>query len=210
MTSTIIHIDVDALDKRLDGGRLWTTGWGNWASRDGKTCLHGAIRFCQPIPGDARIIEQVGTRYRFGTSDNDLQADWEHAKALIVPDITDEMLADTFGPQWAEIVALVRRSAILTADESSKLVAASRAISFDARCDARNVASDAAWFADRTARWGAAEEAAGDAAGALVLRDVIGHHRHHGFTQATYDVLTGAWAQVIGPAHPDDDAEVAS
>jgi hypothetical protein len=33
------------------------------------------------------------------------------------------------------------------------------------------------------------------------VRDLIGSY---GFTQAHYDLLTGPWARVIGPAHPDD------
>jgi hypothetical protein len=43
--------------------------------------------------------------------------------------------------------------------------------------------------------------AARDAAEALVVRDLIGRR---GFTQAHYDLLTGPWAKVIGPVHPDD------
>ena len=53
-----------------------------------------------------------------------------------------------FGPQWAEIVSLVRRCAVLTADEGGRLVAA----------------------------WDAARDAARDAALALVVRDLIGQH----------------------------------
>ena len=40
-----------------------------------------------------------------------------------------------------------------------------------------------------------------DAARALVVRDLIGRH---GFTADRYRTLTGPWATVIGPAHPDD------
>ena len=71
MVKTIIHIDIDAIDKRLDHGKLWVHGWGDWVPNDSPTCLHGAIRHCQPILGDAYIIEQVGGRYGFGISDND-------------------------------------------------------------------------------------------------------------------------------------------
>jgi hypothetical protein len=39
------------------------------------------------------------------------------------------------------------------------------------------------------------------AARALVVRDLIGRH---GFTADHYRTLTGPWATVIGPAHPDD------
>ncbi len=45
--------------------------------------------------------------------------------------------------------------------------------------------------------------AAGDAALALVSRDLIGHHP--GWGQGAYDLLTGPWRSAIGPIHPDDD-----
>ena len=43
--------------------------------------------------------------------------------------------------------------------------------------------------------------AAGVAAGALAVSDLISQH---GFTQAHYDLLTGPLASVSGPIHPDD------
>ena len=66
MSTPIIHIDLDALDARLKGGELWTDGWGNPTDPDQSTCLHGAIRYCQPIKGDAYLIEQVGACYGIG------------------------------------------------------------------------------------------------------------------------------------------------
>ncbi|MEG8007471.1 hypothetical protein U2444_14830, partial [Listeria monocytogenes] len=76
------------------------------------TCLHGAIRFCAPVPGDAQLIEQVGARFGFGTFANDQAADFAAVESLIRAnaDISDDMLADTFGPQWQPIVVLVRRA----------------------------------------------------------------------------------------------------
>ena len=210
--TTIIHIDLEALDERLDHGKLWTTEWGDYTSPDGETCLHGAIRFCQPIPGDAYLIEQVGKRFGFGIEDNDNQESWDAVKATIIPDITDEMLLETFGPQWEPIVALVRRSAVLTADECNRLDAswaasgaasgvasgaASRAASWAASGDASWAAS---WAASRDASRAASWAASRDAA-ALCVRDLIGSH---GFTQEHYDILTEAWATVIGKVHPDD------
>ena len=141
MTTTIIHIDLDAVDERLHRGELWAKGWNDWASPESATCLHGAIRYCQPVKGDAYLIEQVGAKYGFGTRDNDTADGWEQIKAKVIPDITDDMLADTFGPNWGPIVAFVRRAATLTQDEVVRLGAAWDA----AGGAARDAAGGAAW-----------------------------------------------------------------
>ena len=194
MSTTIIHIPVEQVLDRLGHGNLWTRGWGTPDDSTQPTCLHGAIRFCAPVPGDAQLIEQVGARFGFGTFANDQAADFAAVESLIRAhaDISDDMLADTFGPQWQPIVVLVRRAAILTSAEAKALDAA-RAAALDAAWDA---ARDAAWDAARDA----ARAAARDAARALVVRDQVGDT----FTQAHYDTLTRPWATVIGPVHPDD------
>lgn len=211
--TTIIHIDLEALDKRLADGDLWDTGWGVPTDPTQPTCLHGAIRHCQPVPGDAYLIEKVSARFGFGIGDNDEAENWQEIRAKVIPDITDDMLADTFGPQWEPIVALVRRVATLTADEARDVAVARVATRDAAWDDARASAWGVAWDAKRdvagTAVWDviwvvapyAAGNAAGDAARALVIRDLIGQH---GFTQAHYDILTSPWRKVIGPVHPDD------
>jgi hypothetical protein len=197
-----------------DNGEHWVKrSWGD----SGSACLHGAIRRCQPIPGDAYLIEQVACRQGWGTEWNDhTSTTWPMVRERLARiEVTDADLADTFGPQWEHIVALVRRSAVLTADEVRRLDAA-----WDAAWTAGNAAcaacaaGDAAWAARAAwAAWAAAGAAARDAAGALApqyaagalaVRDLIGEH---GFTQAHYDTLTGPWRTVIGPVHPDD-AEV--
>lgn len=181
-----IKIPLDKIDARLDNGNLWTTGWGNYESPDGETCLHGAIRYCQPVPGDAYLIEQVGARFGFGVQANDEASSWAEVRAKVPAEITDEMLADTFGPQWEAVVALVRRAAVLTEGEAERL-----RVTWDA-------ARGAAWGAARDA----ARDAAWDAAWALAVRDLIDQH---GFTQEHYNTLTRPWASVIGPVHPDDE-----
>jgi hypothetical protein len=218
---TTIRINPEPLlDLLGDNGEHWLQGgWGN----DDRMCLHGAIRRCQPVPGDAYLIEQVAARKGWGTSWNDdTGTHWDDVKALILAgvEVTDADLDDTFGPQWEQIVALVRRAAVLTDDEALRLVAAwnaawdasgaARAAAWDAAWDA---ARDAAWAAARDAAWAAAWAAAWDAArdaawaaawaaaGALAVRDLIGQH---GFTQAHYDLLTEPWRTVIGPIHPED------
>jgi len=214
MSTTIIHIPVEQVLDRLGHGNLWTRGWGTPDDSTQPTCLHGAIRFCAPVPGDARLIEQVGARFGFGTFANDQAADFAAVESLIRAhaDISDDMLADTFGPQWQPIVVLVRRAAILTSAEAKALAAAwdaARAAARDAAWDAawaaaRAAARAAAWAAARAAAldaaWAAAWDAARDATRALVARDQVGDT----FTQAHYDTLTRPWATVIGPVHPDD------
>jgi hypothetical protein len=217
MTAVIIHIDLDAIDKRLDHGKLWTTGWGDWTDANASTCLHGAIRACQPVPGDAFIVEQVGKRYGFGPADNDDADSWEEIKAKVITDITDDMLAITFGPQWQQIVTLIRRAAVLTRSEKRQLAAAWRVITDHAKSSAWNAAGNAfraeaiaaahsaAWCSQQDTATGAASRPAStvtaDAAMALVVRDLIGQH---GFGQHHYETLTRPWATVIGKVHPDD------
>ena len=232
MSTTIIHIPVEQVLDRLGHGNLWTRGWGTPDDSTQPTCLHGAIRFCAPVPGDAQLIEQVGARFGFGTFANDQAADFAAVESLIRAhaDISDDMLADTFGPQWQPIVVLVRRAAILTSAEAKALDAArtaARTAALDAALDAArdaaraatraawdaagaatraawDAAGAAAWAAARAAAWdaarAAARDAALDAARALVARDQVGDT----FTQAHYDTLTRPWATVIGPVHPDD------
>jgi hypothetical protein len=233
-----IHIDADALLARLgEHGEHWIKGgWGD----DNAMCLHGAIQRCQPIRGDAYLIEQVANRQGWGTSWNDADAtDWEKVRERVNGgiDVTDADLADTFGPQWEQIVAVVRRAAILTGDEVKQLNATWNAAWNTDREPAGVAAWAATWNAarvadrvdDRVATWNATwnaalnadREAAGnaagvamqlvdrvsarvvawDAAGALVVRDLIGQH---GFTQAHYDLLVGPWVAVCGKVHPDD------
>jgi hypothetical protein len=190
-----------------DNGQHWVQrSWGD----SGSACLHGAIRRCQPIPGDAYLIEQVACRQGWGTEWNDhTSTTWPMVRERLARiEVTDADLADTFGPQWEHIVALVRRSAVLTADEAHRLGVAWDAAGDAARAAARAArAAWAAWAAAGAAAWSARAAAwsTADAAWALAVRDLIGQH---GFMQAHYNTLTGPWRTVIGPVHPDD-AEVA-
>jgi len=192
-----------------NNGEHWVQqSWGDGVS----ACLHGAIRRCQPQPGDAFLIEQVANRQGWGTQWNDATSTtWQMVRDRLANiEVTDADLADTFGPQWEHIVALIRRAAIMTPADVQQVTAPRPVVRAAARVTARSAAL-AAW---RTSAWAAAVAAARDvawdaawaAAAALVVRDLIGQH---GFTQAHYDTLTGPWRTVIGPVHPDD-AEVAS
>jgi hypothetical protein len=221
---TIRIPEADLLNLLGQNGEHWLQG--SW-KRANKLCLHGAIRRCSPQPGDAFLIEQVAERQGWGTNWNDDEStEWLQVRERLAHvEVTDVDLADTFGPQWEQVVALVRRAAVLTADEVTDLDApwdagwdAARDAAWDAaraaaRAAARDAARDAAWAAAWAAAWtasGAAAAAraaawtasgAAAAARALVIRDLIGQH---GVTQDHYDLMTGPWRKVIGPVHPDD------
>ena len=89
---------------------------------------------------------------------------------------------EVFGPQGAEVVAILDRAAKLTAEEVQNLAAA---------WDAAWVAAwDAARDAARVAAWDAARVAARDAAVATLARDLITTEHH--------DLLIGPWRAVMG------------
>ena len=205
---TIRIPEADLLKLLGQHGEHWMQG--RWERFD-KMCLHGAIRRCSPQPGDAFLIQQVAECQGWGTEWNDDQStEWVQVRERLAHvEVTDVDLADTFGPQWEQIVALVRRAAVLTADEVTDLAAAGDAIDAAARAAARGATEDDAWSAAWSATNAAAKAVAngatrgviGAAARALVIRHVIGQH---GFTQEHYDLLTGPWRKVVGPVHPDD------
>lgn len=125
---------------------------------------------------------------------------------------------EVFGPQGADVVAILDRAAELTAEEVENLAAAWRAargVAWDAVWDvAQRAAWDAAWEvarrAGRSAAWRAAWEVARravwdaawraawdvarrvalDAAGATLVRDLISTEHH--------DQLIGPWRAVMG------------
>lgn len=162
-------------------------GWTQGVEVDdaGHVGLTGALRLCESHPGDW-YIARVVFRRRFRAeewNDDDERTAAEVIGYLRSPEaaITDDELAKVFGPQWRAVVAMVRSITGATPDQVARL--------------------DAAWAATRDAAWAAAWAAVGDAAWALVVRDLISEN---GFTQEHYDLLTGPWAAVFGPAHPDD------
>jgi hypothetical protein len=198
-----------------------THGWVQGTERDdtGAVCLTGALRFCEPKPGDWLIARAVFRRRKHGEGWNDAggRTKAEVQDYLRSVEITDAELAKTFGPQWESIVGLIRTAATITPQQGNELAAAGAAARAAAWAAARAAAGAAARDAARAAAWDAAGaaagdaawDAAGDAAGdaawaaarALVVRDLIGQH---GFTQAHYDLMTVPWAKVVGPVHLDD------
>ena len=201
----------------LAAGYITEHGWTQGTEQDdaGRVCLTGALRLCSPVPGDSYIARGVFRRRgrAEGWNDEHGRTAGEVVAYLAATEITDEELAETFGPQWREIVALVRAVSGATQQQIVDLAAARAA----ARDAARAAARDAAWDAAQDAAWAAARDAAGDAvrdaagaaawaaagaaAWALTTRDLISTN---GYTQAHYDLLTGPWRQVMGPLHADD------
>ena len=185
---------------------------------DGVTtgCLHTALLRPCSTPGDNMLWHHLMRRRSYTEAWND-EPGRRKAQVLRVlrgaVEPTEAEMADMLGPQWLAIRDLVRRAAALTPDDAGALGAAwgaagarrLDAAGYAVRVAARIAAGVSAWYAVRDAAGGVARDAARlaarDAARALVARDLIGRH---GFTADRYRTLTGPWATVIGPAHPDD------
>lgn len=193
---------------RLAGEYMNEHGWTKGEERDsyGQVCLTGAIRYCAPEYGDFYLIREVLRRQGRAEGWNDGDAtEVEVANFLATAEITDADLLETFGPQWAEIVEMVRMAASITNYQLSRVRRAGDAAWDVAEGAARDavgdVAGDAAWYAAWSAAGDAAGYAAGGAAGALSARHLIAAS---GFTQAHYDALTTPWRETIGRIHPED------
>jgi len=214
MTATIISIAGAAPLAILDA-KGWRKGsYGNKLS--GPVCLHGAIRLCALVPGDAQIVESVARKQGWGTAWNDDEGtDEGMVRALLAKgiEVTDDDLEATFGPQWEAVVWIVRRATVLTRHEIDALdtarnaarATARNAARASARAVARSAARDAAWIAaalsaTREAVWDAASAAAwGAVRAAAVCAAVWDLASEAGrFTLADRDLLIGPWETVIG------------
>ena len=109
-------------------------------------------------------------------------------------------------PQAVEIDALIERAGRLTVGEIKAVDAVYNATHANTRHNAilasQYIARYAARYAAYTAAWDTHYYAAGGAAAALIVRDLIDEETP--WNQEAYDTLTAPWAEVIGPAHPDD------
>jgi hypothetical protein len=200
--------DAQILAQLGENGERWIKG--AWANGD-SMCLHVAIRRSQIQPGDALIIERVAENQGWGVTWNEGSATtWSDIrKRLSCVAVTDMDLANTFGPQWVQVVELVRRAALLTPAEAvalDKAWEAAKIPSWESELDfVANDRWDAAGIAAGIAAGEVLENAAWDpawhAAGALAVRNLVGEFN---FTQARYNLVTGPWASVIGPVHPED------
>ena len=194
MSSTVIVVPRDELRARIEADGWVQASWGEGV--DGPACLHGHIRRCDMRPGDAFVLERVYARREVGS------VSWNDRASTTVDDVlefvsdadldvSDVELELTFGPQWLPVVDLVRRAAVLTADEAEQLHAARGA----ARGAARDAARGAAQVAAEVAARGAAQVAARDAASGLVVADLVGQH---GLRQEHVDTLLVPWVSVCG------------
>ena len=157
--------------------------WIQGEMRNGEAvCAHGAVQTCQGLrPGDEHIIRAVMRTKGVteGWNDESGRTKEEVLDRMAFIEVTDADLEETFGPAWRMVIAVIRRSAILTAAEAKDL---------DAAWDA---ARDAALDAARAAARGAAR----DAARGAVVSDLVGQH---GLTQEHVDTLMAPWVQVLG------------
>ena len=181
--------------------------WIQGEMRNGEAvCAHGAVQTCQGLrPGDEHIIRAVMRTKGVteGWNDESGRTKEEVLDRMAFIEVTDADLEETFGPAWRMVIAVIRRSAILTAAEAKDLDAArdaawgaARGAAWDAaRAAAWDAARAAAWDAAWDAAWGAAWDAAWDAAWAAVVSDLVGHH---GLTQEHVDTLMAPWVQVLG------------
>lgn len=171
------------------------------------TVLHASTVPAETLIGGSwpcRLLEVTGTPV----------AEENYKRGFFSLTVVREINAhQALGPQGEQVATLIDRAGKLTVDEAEKLAAAREAAWVAVRVAVWDAARDAAWVAAwdaardaaREAAWVAAwatardavRAAARDAAVALVVRDLI--------SKEHYDLLTGPWAQVIGPAHPDDE-----
>ncbi len=175
----------------LSGGEFPGTGWYHVGVQS--TSCAGMSWPCRLF-----VVEPVGLEH--------VGAEKAGCRSLRV--VEERPAHEVFGPQGVQVVELLNRCASLTAGEGRQMVAAMSA----ARSAARDAVWDAVWDAARVAAWdavrvaawdavrSAAWVAAWDAAFALVVRDLI--------SEEHYATLTGPWASVIGPVHPDDEQAV--
>ena len=106
---------------------------------------------------------------------------YHHKRRVRAARVIRELPAhEAFGPQGAEVVAILERCGRLTAEEIERLRAAQNAWG----------AAQNAWDAALGAARGAALGAARGAAAATLVRDLI--------TPEGYDLLTAPWREVMG------------
>ncbi|WP_153506064.1 hypothetical protein [Cumulibacter manganitolerans] len=144
-----------------------------------------------------------------------------HAAARTTPRlraVPDPHPEATFGPQHAEITALISAVAGVTPEQDEAIETRWFDLRGPGRFVARGRASEAAsahgrleaQFNARQRAWSASalkcRDAAGDAAHALAVRDLIGGS----FDRSAYDELVAPWATVMGPVHPEDAPVVAT
>lgn len=218
MTDYTIHVPVDEVLEKLDHGRNWTQG--AWEDQ-GKICLHQGIRMCQYQPGDAYLIEQVADQCHWGTGFNDEgNTTFDHIKQKLVEhrEILPQELFNVYGPQWRQVIDLVRGIDAEDHDISSSAVAdvaAANAADVISLCDMKFDQSTGVAVQGLQLSAGILRMAPdGCFAGADAARAVAGYHLiGRFFTQSDYDVLVRFWVAdhgsfdytITGPPTPEEN-----
>lgn len=177
---------------------------------DGSVCATGAALRACAVPGDGLLFVQVlRKRGRAEWWNDQLERTRKEVRDALDRDVTEDDLLDTFGPQWREIVALVRRAAIFTEDEARQFDALlltvhwpdwNQAWGAARRAEVANqryAAAQSIWESVQDKDWSYEWDIVAVAARALAVRDVL--------AREYYRILTQPLASVIGPLHPDDD-----
>jgi hypothetical protein len=222
-----IQADVEATITLLgDNGRRWNK---SKKASAGTYSLYSAIR--QPLANkaDGFIFREVHRAYGFGPEWEE-RASWDEVCSLLErPDwlqITQENLEFAFGPQWREIVALIRRIGYLTNQERDvfksegdrghaksclyeqtsrfELNILTQQLYIAAFCVQNDTPYYGAFAADDTcfATLGSRLESPVKAVTALFVRHFI---EAGVYKQEWYDSLTMPWRKVIGPIHAQDE-----
>ena len=146
------------------------------------------------------VIAELDPRLALGPQADQLLALFDTAERLTGDKLRELAAARDAarGAAWYAARAAARAAARDAAWYAAR--AAARAAAWGAARDDSNAAWYAARAAARAAAWAAARadsNAAADAAGALVVRDLL--------PQEHYERLTRPWVSVIGKVHPDDE-----
>lgn len=117
-------------------------GWARGEYRDevtGTRCIQALINDCPGTvrPGDNHIVGSVMHVDGFSWTWNDklgLQEGETTVRKLLWETIIDDaVLHATFGPQWPEIIALIRRAALLTDEKASRMPGENYRVTANAR-----------------------------------------------------------------------------
>jgi hypothetical protein len=98
-------------------------------------CLHGAIRACELVPGDAGLVEQVAESQGWGPEWNDADdTKFDDVVAVVLshPEVTDWDLAEVYGPSWEIVVDTARVIAAASLDDLTRLASTWSAEKFTA------------------------------------------------------------------------------
>jgi hypothetical protein len=141
-----------------------------------------ALRACEETPGDYDLVRELAT------------SDYGDLSGV---EITNDVLAKTFGPAWRGVVRMVRRCAVLTGEYATSMSFAS-ARTKDIADVARTVVPQAVAAMEtaivrRVSAGSLAADAVVDAVAAVTALAA------GAISPSEFDRLTGPWLRVVGP-----------